>query len=246
MPQNAECDGHPFRDHGACNILTDLTRKHGSSDPARGHARRHEKGSDVWRAGDTADRLFLLRRGQVLILVTDLAGQEVIVRVVEAGQHFGDLCFCAEHGSTRHNAARAMSDCEAVEVDFARFVESIRANQGVMSDVVLTMCTRVAEAERRIDVLSYRAAEDRLARLLLQIANTKGPANSKHQGGVTLALSHEEIAVMAAMSRPHVSVTMGKLRKLGLVDYGRDTPLRVRLEQMKAFVTRPKSNTDGN
>jgi hypothetical protein len=47
---------------------------------------------------------------------------------------------------------------------------------------------------------------------------------------------------MAAISRPHVSVTMGKLRKLGLVEYGRDTPLRVRLAQTKAFITRPKSN----
>jgi CRP-like cAMP-binding protein len=111
-----------------------------------------------------------------------------------------------------------------------------------MSDVVLTMCTRLAEAERRIDVLSHRAAEDRLARLLLQIANTKGAATSKHPGELTLALNHEEIALMAAMSRPHVSVTMGKLRKLGLVEYGRDTPLRVRLAQTKAFITRPKSN----
>jgi CRP-like cAMP-binding protein len=243
MPKTAECDGHPFRDHGACNVLTDLTRKHGSSDPERGHARRHEKGSDVWRAGDRADRLFLLQRGQVLIVVSDVAGHEVVVRVVDAGEHFGELCFCAEQGSTRDNSARAMSDCEAIEVHFAKFVQSIRANRRVMSDVVLTMCTRLAEAERRIDVLSYRAADDRLARLLLHIVDTKGAANSKHQREVTLALSHEQIAVMAAMSRPHVSVTMGKLRKLGLIDYGRDTPLRVRLEPIKAFITRSKSNT---
>lgn len=244
MPQNAESDGHPFRDHGACNVLTDVTRKRGLSGPARGQARCHEKGSDVWRAGDRADRLFLLQRGQMLIIVTDLAGHEFIARVVEAGQPVGELCFCAEYGGTRDNSARAMSYCESVEVDFARYVESMRANQDVITDLLFTLSTRIAEAERRIDVLSYRAAEDRLVRLLLQIADTNGAASNKRKTEVTLGLNHEEIAVMAAMSRPHVSVTMGKLRKLGLVDYARDAPLRVRLERMRAFIMRPKRNTE--
>jgi CRP-like cAMP-binding protein len=75
-----------------------------------------------------------------------------------------------------------------------------------------------------------------LARLLLQVAKAKGAPSSKHPGEVMLVLNHEELALMAAMSRPHVSVTMGKLRKLGLVDYARDTPLRVKLEAITAFI----------
>jgi CRP-like cAMP-binding protein len=57
---------------------------------------------------------------------------------------------------------------------------------------------------------------------------------------MTVHLNHEELALMTAMSRSHVSVTMGKLRKLGLIDYGRDTPLRVKIEPLQAFVMKPR------
>ena len=239
MPQDAESDRHPFRDHGSCTALTDLTLKHLSNDPSLGRRRRYSKGSDIWHAEDRADRLYLLQRGQVLILINDSGGHEVIVRVVEAGQPFGELCFCAEHSDKRENSARAMADCEAVEVDFRRFIKYLQESREALSAIVFTLCRRLSEAERRIDVLSYRAAEDRLARLLLQLATARGKPSTKHEGEMTLPLSHEELALMAAMSRPHVSVTMGKLRKRGLIDYGRGTQLRVNVELMLAFIKKP-------
>ena len=243
MPQDSESDHHPFRDHASCTALTELTLKHLANDPSLGRRRRYAKGSDIWSVGDRTDLLYLLGRGQVLILINDTAGHEVIIRVIEPGQPFGELCFCAEHGAVRDNSARAMADCEAVEVDFGRFVKYLQQSKEALSAIVFTLCERLAEAERSIDVLSYRAAEDRLTRLLLQVAKVKGIPSTKHKGEVSLPLSHEDLALMAAMSRPHVTVTMGKLRKRGLVNYGRETQLRVNVEAMLEFVTKPKRTT---
>jgi CRP-like cAMP-binding protein len=137
-----------------------------------------------------------------------------------------------------------MAHCEAVEVDFARFLTHLQESTDALADIVFTLCKRLSDAERRIEVLSYRAADDRLVRLLLQVAKTKGTASSKHKGEMTVHLNHEELALMTAMSRSHVSVTMGKLRNLGLIDYGRDIPLRVKVEALQAFVMKPKSTTE--
>ncbi|MBC7925026.1 MAG: Crp/Fnr family transcriptional regulator [Bryobacteraceae bacterium] len=244
MPKDPESERQTLRDHGSCKALTDLTLKHLSSDPSIGRRRRYLKGSEIWGTEDKADRLYMLQRGQVLILINNSSGHEVILRVVEPGQPFGELCFCAEHGGVRENCARAMTQCEAVELDFSRFLKYFEESRNALRELVFTLCTRLAQAERRIDVLSYRAAEDRLARLLLQEAKAKGTPSTKHQGEMTLPLSHEEIALTAAMSRPHVTVTMGRLRKLGLVDYGRDTQLRINIAAMLDFVTKPKRTTN--
>jgi len=40
---------------------------------------------------------------------------------------------------------------------------------------------------------------------------------------------------MAAMTRPHVSVTMGKLRTLGLVHYGRNSQLTVDVTRLAEY-----------
>jgi CRP-like cAMP-binding protein len=242
MPEDPKRDRLRLRDHASCSALTDLTMKLVAGDPSFGRRRRYAKGSDIWRVGDPADRLFLLQRGQVVILLDDPSGHEVIIRVIDAGQLFGECCFCAEHGGTQQNSARAMASCEAVEVEFDRFLNHLQGSTDALTDVVFTLCTRLADAERRIEVLSYRAADDRLVRLLLQAARTKGTASKQHKGEMTVHLNHEELALMTAMSRSHVSVTMGKLRKLGLIEYGRDTPLRVKVEPLQAFVMKPRAS----
>jgi CRP/FNR family cyclic AMP-dependent transcriptional regulator len=242
MPEDTKRDRLRLRDHASCSALTDLTMKLVAGDPSFGRRRRYGKGSDIWRVGDPTDRLFLLQRGQVVILLDDPSGHEVIIRVIDAGQLFGECCFCAEHGGTQQNSARAMANCEAVEVEFDRFLNHLQGSTDALTDIVFTLCTRLADAERRIEVLSYRAADDRLVRLLLQAAKTKGTASKQHKGEMTVHLNHEELALMTAMSRSHVSVTMGKLRKLGLIDYGRDTPLRVKVEPLQAFVMKPRAS----
>lgn len=50
-------------------------------------------------------------------------------------------------------------------------------------------------------------------------------------------MSHEELAQLGAMSRPHVTVTMGRLRRLGLVRYERNLPLFVDVLRLTAYLS---------
>ncbi len=83
---------------------------------------------------------------------------------------------------------------------------------------MFTFCLRLTDAEHRIEVMAHRGAEQRLGRLLLRLATSCG---RKGRIGlrdlVTVSVSHNELAELAGMSRPHVTVTMGRLRRRGLV-----------------------------
>lgn len=241
MPKNSDPDELPLERHDDCEALTELTLEHLPQDSSFGRRRKYPKNSYIWRPDDQADRIYLLRRGQVAALISDSAGNEVLLRVIDAGQPFGELCFCSEKDGLRGNSARAIIESEALEVEFSAFLAHLQENREALLAFVFTFCKRLAETERRIEVLSHRGAEDRLTRLLLQLAAARGKPSARRKNDVMLVVSHDELALMAAMSRPHVSVTMAKLRRRGLVHYERGSQLHVNIALLKSLVNTPRN-----
>ncbi len=151
----------------------------------------------------------------------------MIVRLINVGELFGELCFCLERNRPRPDCAQATSDSTIVQFAFDDFMVYLQERSDMLKSFAFTSCKRLADAERRIEILSYRGAEARLGRLLLHLAATSGSKSSKRNGGTRLIVGHDELAGMAAMTRPHVTVTMGKLRNRGLVHYDRGSQLTI-------------------
>jgi len=233
MPRN---DGLPFSNHRTCETLTGLTLEHLPRDGSLGRVRQYKRGADVWRADDRADRIYFLRRGQVAVMTNDAHGHEVIMRVIEVGQPFGEICVCSEEKGLRLTTGRAVVESEAIEIKLKDFVCYLQENHDALSAFVFTLCIRLSDAERRTEVLAHRGAEERLGKLLLQLAATRGQPSAAKKDKVALHISHDELAQMAAMSRSHVTVTMGKLRRQGGVEYARNQPLIVNVASLEAHL----------
>ena len=227
-------------EHGDCRTLTGITFEHLPRDHAMGRRRKHNKGSFVWTSDTSDHRLYFLERGQVAIMVSDEAGCEVIVRVIQPGEPFGELCFCSERDRPRDNCAQVVVDSEILEVTFDDFMTYLQRSPDALRAFTFTFCKRLADAERRIEVLSHRGAEARLGRLLLQLTESHRLKSSDRPIEIRLPLGHDELARMAAMTRPHVSVTMGKLRERGLVHYGRGRQLTVQVTRLIKYLDQGK------
>lgn len=225
-----------FKDHRDCRTLTGLTFEHLPRDGSLGRRRSYPKGSLLWSSESTEHDLFLLDRGQVVVMLDDAAGCEVILQVIEPGQPFGELCFCSARDLPRENCAQAVIDSDVLQIAFDDFTAYLQSNSGALTAFTFTLCERLADAERRIDVLSHRGAEARLGRLLLQLAATRGVVKPDRQGEVRLPIGHDELARLAAMTRPHVSVTMSKLRVRRLVHYDRGTQLTINVASLSEYL----------
>lgn len=212
--------------------MTGLTIDQIGKSDVQGRIQRLQKTKDVWQADDIADSIFFLRQGKVVILACDADGRETILRTVETGEPFGELCFCAEQDSVRQTQARTLTSSEMLEIKFADFIEYLRERREELLSFIFTFCTRLSNAERRIEILAFRGAEDRIGWLLVQLAKETG----KSVGTVELNTSHNELAQMAAMSRSHVTTTLGEFRKRGLIDYGRSKPLEINLDALENFL----------
>ena len=53
-----------------------------------------------------------------------------------------------------------------------------------------------------------------------------------------MTVSHNELAQLAGMSRPHVTVTMGRLRRHRLVQYEREGLVRVDVPSLTEYLGR--------
>ncbi len=234
MPKNKQ---QQFGNHLACQTLTGLALEHLPDDGSLGRIKRFRKDADIWRPDDTADRIYFLRRGQVVVMTGDSEGSEVIMQVIEKGEPFGELCFCSQEKGLRHTTGRAVTESEALEVRHSDFVSYLQKNTDALMSFTFTFCVRLSEMKLRVGVLAHRGAEERLGRLLLQLAAHPGQQHTEGTNEVPLHINHEGLAKMAAMNRSHVTVTMGKLRKRGLVRYERNRPLVVDVPALTAYLT---------
>ncbi|MEO6802684.1 MAG: helix-turn-helix domain-containing protein [Granulicella sp.] len=130
-------------------------------------------------------------------------------------------------------------------MDLSEFLTHLRRDANALEAFAFTFCKRLADAENRIEVLSHRGAEARLGRLLLQLAESLGLESARRKGERKLAIGHDELARMAAMTRPHVSVTMSKLRSRELIHYERGSQLTVHITRLAKYLDQQIPNSAG-
>jgi CRP/FNR family transcriptional regulator len=225
-----------FPHHRDCDALTGITLDHLPRDGSLGRVRRFAKGAELWHADDSADRIFFLRRGRVAILTATPDERPVVLRTVEVDQPFGELCLCTARTRTRATTARALVASEVIEIKLSQFLAYLRQSPEAVDALLCTMCLRLTEAEHRVEVFAHRGAEQRLGRLMIRLGTSGARARRGQRDTVTLSLSHNELAQMAGMTRSHVTVTMGRLRRLGLVRYRREGPLRVDVPALTEYL----------
>lgn len=228
-----------FPHHLDCEALTGITADHLPRDGSLGRVRRYAKGAELWQSDDPADRVYFLRRGRVAVMTATPEERPVVLHTIEAGQPFGELCLCTARSGTRETTAHALVACETIEIKLGAFLAYLRQDREALEALLCTLCLRQTDTERRVEVLAHRGAEQRLGRLMIRL----GALGSRRGRGaprdtVTLSLSHSELAKMAGMSRPHVTVTLGRLRRRGLLRYKREGPLRVDVPALMAYLGR--------
>ena len=232
-------DTPKFPHHRDCEAMTGITLDHLPRDGSLGRIRRFAKGAYLWRPDDVADRIYFLRAGRVVIMTAKPHERPVALRTIEPDQPFGELCLCTVRTGIRGTTACALVASEAVEIRMSSFLGYLQQNRAALDALMFTLCLRLTDAEHRIEVMAHRGAEQRLGRLLLRLATSRG--RKGHIGRkitTTVTVSHNELAQLAGMSRPHVTVTMGRLRRRRLVQYEREGLVRVDLASLTDYLGR--------
>jgi CRP/FNR family cyclic AMP-dependent transcriptional regulator len=232
-------DTPKFPHHRDCEALTGITLDHLPHDGSLGRVRRFAKGAYLWQADDAADSIYFLRRGRVVVMTATPHERPVALLTVEPHQPFGELCLCSVRTGIRGTTACALAASEVLQIKLSHFLGYVHQDRVALEALMFSLCLRLTDAEHRIEVMAHRGAEQRLGRLLLRLATSRGRrVRTDRKDTTTVSVSHNELAQLGGMSRPHVTVTMGRLRRRGFVQYEREGLVRVMVVSLTDYLGR--------
>jgi CRP/FNR family cyclic AMP-dependent transcriptional regulator len=165
----------------------------------------------VLNAGDSTDNIYFVLSGSLKVQVSDEDGREVILSKLGPGELFGEMGVLDEN--PRSATVLAVEPSQVVVMGKADFKQCLIDNPDVSLFIMRNLTKRLRMADRNIESLALLDVYGRVARLLLESAETIDGRKV-----VTHKLTKQDIGKMIGASREMVSRVMRDLTAQGLIE----------------------------
>lgn len=208
------------------------------SRPGPGRAIQHVLGSTILFAqSKRGEAVFYVLAGVVGLTVAS-KGKERIVSLLGPGSFAGKECIAADQPLST-SSGRTLTNCTVLRIERKEFLRVLRDEKTfgpLFRDYLLTRITRYQEV--MMDQLSD-SAEERLARMLLQLANFE---HGDKGWAVVPKLIQNDMAEMVGTTRSRVSSFMNRFRALELIAYKGRGPVTIRASKLSSWLARRHSS----
>jgi CRP/FNR family transcriptional regulator, cyclic AMP receptor protein len=173
--------------------------------------RNFPRGTTVIAAGDTTDTLYVVISGRLKVMMSDDEGREVILTMLGPNEYFGEMGLIDD--SPRSASVIALEACELLALSKRDFKNCLAENFEMTMTVMRGLVKRLRDADGKIGSLALMDVYGRVARLLLEMAET-----IDGQMVVTKKIAKQDIAKMIGASREMVSRVMKDLQASGYME----------------------------
>ena len=170
----------------------------------------YPKNSTVVAAGDPADALYIVISGRLKVMMSDKEGKEVILAILNQGDFFGEMGLIDQ--APRSATVVAIDSCELLTMTRADFTKCLQKNFDLTMNVILGLVKRLREADRKIGSLALMDVCGRVARLLMEMAETVDGQK------VVTKLPKQQIAKMVGATREMVTRVMKEMETGGHIE----------------------------
>ena len=171
----------------------------------------YPKNSTVIAAGDPTDAMYIVVSGRLKVVMSDKEGQEVILAILNQGEYFGEMGLIAQ--APRSATVTTIEPCELLTITRTDFTKCLKGNFDLTMNVIRGLVKRLREADKKIGSLALMDVYGRVARLLLEMAETVDG-----QKVVTKKLPKQQIAKMIGATREMVTRVMKELEASGHIE----------------------------
>lgn len=171
------------------------------------------KGAVIVSEGDPGDALYVVRSGEVKVVLIGEDGREVLLNILGIGEHFGELSLIDGRPRSAHVVSTHASSLLILRrADFRRQVEQ---SPSVAWGLMIELSRRLRQADGTIGSLVLLDVPGRVAKVLLEHATPGEPATLIKQ------LTHQTIGQMIGASRETVSRAMAEFQEKGMISVTR-------------------------
>jgi len=167
------------------------------------------KGQVVYRQGDSAPGLYLLKTGRVRLARYGHAGRKLEIAVLEPGTFFGDMPLLGQQ--VRHADAEALEECTLCVMNHADIERLVLAHPHVALRMLEVLGRRLIDTEARLEEMTYRDVSERLASVLLRL----------DRDHIIEGVTHQDLAEMVGAYRETTTAVLNKFQTAGYIELAR-------------------------
>ena len=171
-------------------------------------------GSHIFGPDPSPSEVFILESGLIRIYRESPDAVEVTFGYIRPGEIFGESALFGNR--PRESKAVAAQLSKVIVLSRDEFLKTMQNTPQMGYSVAMQIEGRFKNIETRVEDLVFRNAQNRLACILLQLAEQFG----RQEGGQTvlpMQLTHKELATLIGTSRPTVSLAINGLENAGLI-----------------------------
>ncbi|WP_027107988.1 Crp/Fnr family transcriptional regulator [Lacticigenium naphthae] len=128
---------------------------------------QYKKGEIIFRAGESADSLYIVNRGKVKISRIAENGKEQLVRILKRGDFTGELAIFRQH--TYENYAEAILDTSFCVIHQKDIYSLLQKYPSISLKILEEFSSRLAESEKNSASFTSQSVERRIAIYLLEL-----------------------------------------------------------------------------
>ncbi|KRT75019.1 MAG: Crp/Fnr family transcriptional regulator [Deltaproteobacteria bacterium CSP1-8] len=175
--------------------------------------REFPRDAAIFREGDAAEALFIVRTGLVKLTSLSERGTESILHILRPGDVFGELIVNEEK---RPFTAVAVTDVTVAILKRKDLLDLLSSHPSFSRNFTKMLSTRLVRVEKEFAGLLHAWAYHRLARELLHLSEDLGvetPAGTL----IPLHLTHEELSNLIGTARETVTIQLHKFEEMGMI-----------------------------
>lgn len=180
--------------------------------------RGFEQDEVICFAGDPAEQLFVVADGRVKLVRHTLAGKDVVLDILKAGEFFGSLTALGD--DVYSETAQAQTSTCILTIGKDSFCQILDLYPPVTLKVINIMAARLRTAQEYVRQLSASPVEARIAHTLLVLCKKFGQATDVGLL-IQVPLSRDDLAAMTGTTTETASRVMSQFQKDGLIETGR-------------------------
>ncbi|MDN6280047.1 MAG: response regulator [Psychroflexus sp.] len=171
----------------------------------------YEQNEEIYEAGQTANRVFLIERGVVKTHQIDQNGKELTTALFRDDDFFGQLSFTKT--SNFVDNATAMERTKLYEISIEDFRAFFNKNPQVMFEFIDSLGDSLNETKSQLVEMAYSSVRKKTAQTILIFAE-RLKKNKLSQ----IRISRADLAAVAGIASESLIRTLSSFKKQGIID----------------------------
>ena len=174
--------------------------------------KRFKKHESILHEEDTNAYMYFILEGEAKVVNRTERGKEILLTMHQTGDFFGELSVI--DGKTSPAAVIATKDSDTALISKSDFYALIFSQHKILENLLQLFCSRIRESIRKIQILNFNNAAQRVKMLFLLLSESYG--EKTEQGTIlNIKLSHQDIADTIGLTRETVTRVLDKWKKSG-------------------------------